>query len=257
MKKEKLKLLDDSGDRKYFTIVPNYILNHSTATDQALYLQMKRYAGEDGKCFVTQETLCKKLGIGRKALLKSLKYLLDHKWIEAIGLSGGKTRPIKTYKINDIWKENIEYYEKIPSQRQVSSGGDTVQKNSKIPSKRTVEEEPILRRTILTKVRDESAPFGNITINNLIKYFEEILQSSLDGTEQENRRYAYLLLKRFKKDFPSRDPEELIKGLITAGIGDSFHGKNLTNFKYLYYNAQKIIRSVKRDLSKNHITKIS
>jgi hypothetical protein len=48
-----VKILDNSGDKRYFTIVPNYILNHSTAIDQALYLQMKRLAGDEGLCFAT------------------------------------------------------------------------------------------------------------------------------------------------------------------------------------------------------------
>ncbi|MDE1767714.1 MAG: helix-turn-helix domain-containing protein, partial [Thaumarchaeota archaeon] len=94
---EKIEIKDNSGDRGYFTIIPNYILNHSTAIDQALYLQMKRIAGEDGHCFATEQTLRKKLGIGRQAFQKSLKYLIDHKWISFVGLTGGKTRPIKTY----------------------------------------------------------------------------------------------------------------------------------------------------------------
>lgn len=144
-----INIQDESGDKKYFTTIPNYIANHSTANDQALYFQMKRYAGENGKCFATQETIMKKMGVGRKAYNKSLKYLLKKKWIKFIGISGGKTRPIKTYAIVDIWKINIMEYEKIPAERTVSfqkipaeSNGDTGQKNSKIPAERTVEEEP-------------------------------------------------------------------------------------------------------------------
>ena len=45
---QKLLVDDGSGDKEFFTIVPNFILNHSTATEQALYLQLKRLAG-DGK----------------------------------------------------------------------------------------------------------------------------------------------------------------------------------------------------------------
>lgn len=149
----KIKIQDDSGDREFFTIIPNYILNHSSSTDQSLYLQMKRYAGEDGKCFATQETLMKKLGIGIKAYRKSLDYLIKKGWIEFVGLTGGKTRPIKTYKVNNIWQENSDYYKKISAERTLSKDTyqkerDTSQKNSKIPAESTVEEEPVLRRTI-------------------------------------------------------------------------------------------------------------
>lgn len=140
-----IKLEDGSGDKKYFTMIPNYIANHSSAIDQALYFQMKRYAGENGKCFASQETLMKKMDIGRKSYTKSLNYLLEKGWIKFVGMTKGKTRPVKTYAIVDIWKLNVLEYEKIPSERAVSpvKEKDTDQKSNMIQAKRTIEEEPI------------------------------------------------------------------------------------------------------------------
>lgn len=272
MEKTKLKLLDESGDRRYFTIIPNYILNHSTAIDQALYLQMKRYTGENGKCFATEQTLCKQLGIGRKALWKSLKYLAEHGWIKYVGLTGGKTRPIKTYKVNDIWRENIEHYKKIVSERDISINedntkdmsllsGDSAQKEHKIVLKRDIEEELVeeehIKKNQLAKAKENPESFGNKDINILVRYLEEAIKGSLDGTQQENRRYCYLLINRFKKDYPNRNPVEVTQFLISRGLEEKFHAKNITNFKYIYYNAMKILQSIKSDLNKNHITKIS
>ncbi len=159
---EKIKIKDESGDRKYWTQIPNYIANHSTANDQALYFQMKRYAGENGQCFATQETIMKKMGIGRMAYNKALNYLLKKKWIRFTGMTNGKTRPIKTYSIVDIWKLNIMEYEKIPSRTAVSSKkipsettGDTGQNSSKIPTRTAIEEEPykeeLLKKNISVK----------------------------------------------------------------------------------------------------------
>lgn len=143
-----VKIIDESNDRMYFTIVPNYILNHSSGIDKGLYLDMKRMAGEDGLCFMTEATMCKRNGIGEKQLHKSLKYLLDHKWIEFTGTSEGKTRPIKTYKIIDIWKINSEYYKskKIVAESGVSSekAKDSRQKQDKI----VAESRGILRTNI-------------------------------------------------------------------------------------------------------------
>lgn len=106
---------DESGDRKYFTIIPNYVLNHSTAIDQALYLQMKRFAGENGSCFASGRTLRKKLGIGVKAYNKSIKYLLEHEWIYYKGGQMVETasgaQMVKAYGIKDLWKRNNEHYE--------------------------------------------------------------------------------------------------------------------------------------------------
>ena len=40
-KMDNIDFVDESGDREHFTIIPNYIANHSSAVDQALYFQMK------------------------------------------------------------------------------------------------------------------------------------------------------------------------------------------------------------------------
>lgn len=145
MKQNDLKITDDSQDRKYFTITPNFVLNHSTANDQALYAQMKKAAGENGRCFMTQQTMCKKLHIGGVKLRKALRYLLKQKWITFVGTTPGKTRPIDTYQINDIWKLNIDHYQekKIKSKSNISSnkGKDKVQIRHKIKSRSDLEED--------------------------------------------------------------------------------------------------------------------
>lgn len=111
-----IEIADESGDRKYFTMVPNYILNHSSGVDQALYLQMKRCAGEGNDCFASEKYLQKQLGIGWKRLKRSLAYLLEHNWVYLKGYKIVQTRggeqSIKVYGIRDLWKMNIEYYSK-------------------------------------------------------------------------------------------------------------------------------------------------
>jgi len=72
---------DGSNDKAYFTMVPNIVLNHSSAVDQALYMQMKRLAGEKnggGLCTASHRTLMGKLQIGPKALKTSIAYLIEH-----------------------------------------------------------------------------------------------------------------------------------------------------------------------------------
>lgn len=76
MKNDKFKILDKSGDRKYFTIIPNYIVNHSTVYEQAIYLQMKRIAGEEGTCWMSAMGLAKRLGCSRNTVAKYQKKLV-------------------------------------------------------------------------------------------------------------------------------------------------------------------------------------
>jgi len=127
---ENMGFADESGDRENFTIIPNYIRNHSTAIDQSLYFNMKSYAGEHGECFVSEKTLMKKMSIGRKALKKSITYLLGHKWITLKGYrmvkTAGGEQYIKVYAVNNIWKLNSDYFHQRGSQKNTPS-----QKNTK------------------------------------------------------------------------------------------------------------------------------
>ena len=114
---DKIIINDNSGDHKYFSLLPHYILNHSTANDQALYMQMKRYAGETatGTCWASKKTLKEKLNIGHKALTTSIDYLLKRGWIEFKGKklveTKGGPQLVDEYSVTDIWKQNILYYE--------------------------------------------------------------------------------------------------------------------------------------------------
>jgi hypothetical protein len=138
----KINIKDESNDRGYFTIVPNYILNHSTAVAQALYLQLKRLAGEKGVAYPGSRYLRDKLKISQPTLRKEFKYLLEKGWIEYAGekeieTDGGQQK-IKSYRIVDIWQINNKTYqrgEKIdtPCQRGekidtqgVKSGGEKI-----------------------------------------------------------------------------------------------------------------------------------
>ena len=161
------QIIDESGDKIFFTIVPNYVLNHSTAIDQSLYSQMKKAAGENGECFITEENLCKKMGIGKLRLRKSIDYLIKHRWIDFLGRKYGKTRPVNTYKINDIWKLNADFYEdkKISSESAVSLKNikDTVQISSKISSETIHKEEHIQEDISIinnTSRKQVSCPLG-------------------------------------------------------------------------------------------------
>ena len=173
---KEFKIEDKSNDRRYFTIIPNYITDNSTSNDQSLYLQMKRHAGEAGICFVTQETLMAKMAIGKNSLHKSLNFLLEHRWIEYAGLTQGKTRPVKTYKVNDIWKINQDYYDKIPAETAVSSdkivaetAGDSGQNSTKIVAETAVEEDIVeedILRIYVTLANGDKSPSAETPVGD-------------------------------------------------------------------------------------------
>jgi len=111
---EQLSVQDGSNDRKYFTIIPNYVLDHSTANTQALYLQLKRLAGENGLAYPASRYLRGKLGISYNTLKKELGNLIKKGWIVEgekieIKTDGGRQK-VKSYKIVDIWYINNGYF---------------------------------------------------------------------------------------------------------------------------------------------------
>jgi len=111
---EVIKIIDESSDKKYFTIIPNYIINHSSDTAQALYLQLKRLSGDSGTAYPTMNFLTKQLQASKPTIRKELKYLLEKGWIIDAGFfeitTKGGVQKIKGYKMGDIWKKNMEHY---------------------------------------------------------------------------------------------------------------------------------------------------
>ena len=124
---------NESGDKKYFTQIPNMIVNHSTAYEQSLYLIMKRLAGEGGQCFASMNFLAKKMGVDKKSVAKTITKLLARKWIvetEKTKVRGGSVR---TFVIIDLWKLNMDNYESGRQITTLESGSINRESGSIIP----------------------------------------------------------------------------------------------------------------------------
>lgn len=198
-KKDKIQITDSSGDRKYWTQIPNIIANHSTANDQALYFQMKRFAGENGMCFATKETLMKKMGIGEVALNKSIKYLLSKQWIKFTGKVKGKTRPISSYMIMDIWKLNVDKYKQIPSKQ----GIRIPSKTETNPLQTRIEEEPFKKNKSICLIlknwnERQTSPIPSFKPENIVnKHGSEKIQMMIGQYGKVNGGFS-LFLKALK-----------------------------------------------------------
>jgi hypothetical protein len=200
-----MEIRDNSQDKKYFTIIPNYIANHSTANDQALYFQMKRLVGDEEKiCYASEKYLKKQLKIGSKALKKSIKYLLEHGWIEHAGtretMTEGGRQKINTYIVKDIWKMNMEYFQGVSKSEPLNSQGVLesnlrgVQKESKgVAFKQR-------RRTYKNNIKKELSINGK-EINEIINNFKEINPSYKKFFNNKTQRSAVeKLLKNYGKE---------------------------------------------------------
>ncbi len=110
--KELAEIIDESGDRKYFTQIPNIVINGSTAYEQSLYLIMKRIAGETGSCYASLNWLAKKMGVHRISVKETIEKLKKRKWIQEIEKKRIRGGQVRQFKITDIWAVNIKKYEK-------------------------------------------------------------------------------------------------------------------------------------------------
>lgn len=154
MIEENTQFIDESGDRKHFTIVPNIIVNGYTAMESGVYLYIKKRAGEGGEFYERVKIAARNLGIDPKTFRKirdkfvrdgKLKYVGERK--ESASRQGGK-QTIKVYKITDIWKENIKNYKgrentptlKLKGRENTSLKG----RENTTPNNNLIKKEPII-----------------------------------------------------------------------------------------------------------------
>lgn len=144
----KFKVVDKSGDRDYFTIIPNYVISNASPYELAIYLHMKRVAGETGSCWLSAQTMADKLGCSRNTIAKYRNELLNRGWIEVVG-KAGKTKPTDEYRIVDLWGVNHKEYAKKDSstveqsQKDSSTGDEIVHHVNLVSSPRVHKEDPI------------------------------------------------------------------------------------------------------------------
>jgi hypothetical protein len=112
---QKTIIEDGSNDKRYFTLIPNYVLDHSTLWDREVYIQLKRIAGDDGTCWKGRKKLKEICGMSLGRLRKSLNYLRMNGWIDFIGTrkiyTKGGIQEVNEYKITDLWNLNNNYYQ--------------------------------------------------------------------------------------------------------------------------------------------------
>ena len=113
------KYIDKSRDKDYFSMIPHYVTNHSTAYEQSLYLQMKRIAGENRTCWASPTLIGKRMKASANTVRKYRKKLLERGWIRKVGEKRvGKTKQvIGEYEVVDLWKLNMDYYNKLKTAR--------------------------------------------------------------------------------------------------------------------------------------------
>lgn len=166
----KLTIVDDGDPKKYWAQVPNIVCDLGLPSQAlALYLQIKRVAGEGGTCYKSTRTLALALKVSTGTVVRA-KALLERDWpqlgnkplirtIEKPNPRGGK--PYHEIRVTDIWHANMkaftsatieldnqvpEFARQVPrSRKQVPEPSATIEhKNNppeEEPNKKTPQEE--------------------------------------------------------------------------------------------------------------------
>lgn len=205
--------------------------------------------------WISQYQIEQKTGRSGRAISTAINNCVKENWIEARDENGNLLdTPAKRAGKKIFYRLGRIFLDKIETPEKSSEVGETPEKFSSekfsseksSPYKRnTITKEKLLQNTSSKEEGQKPVSYGNEEINQIIEFLKSKLGGSLDGSQKENRRFAFLLLNRLKKDYSDKNTIKIIKFLIETGLQDKFHFRNITNFKYLFYNAQKIIQSFK------------
>lgn len=196
----------------------------------------KKQTVKAGQVLTGLKKLSEKTGIAQATIYRILKYLENEKQIEQQ----------KTTKYTLITIVNWDKYQKNEKQneKQMKNKRKTNEKQMKTYNNVNNENN---ENNISNDIGKKPSSYGNEEINACISYLKQKIDAELDGSVTENRRYCYNLLRKLKKQYPDTEAVNNVKLLIDIGLQDRFHRKNITSFKYLFYNAQRIIQSYKSD----------
>lgn len=194
MKNDAFKITDKSGDRKYFAMIPYYVVNHSSAYEQSLYLVMKRIASEEGTCWASPQTIAKIMDVAPNTVRKYRKKLEQRGWVKKIGSRQiGKTnQTTHEYEIVDLWKLNVDFY----SSKRKGASDESFQHEEESSQ----------------PVREKDSPVGNKekgiqeeTVKKIYEHYTEKINKSSRLTEGAKAK--------IRKRLESYTDEELIRAM--------------------------------------------
>lgn len=185
----KFKISEEPSDRRFFTIVPNYVINHSTPYERSIYLYMKRLAGEHGSCWASNQTIAEHEGCSRNTVAKYIKQLVKRGWIKQVGYrSVGQTKQkVAEYRIVDLWDQNNQFYAK----KKVSNNDSFVPIKTRKVS--TVDEK------VSTIVHKEDLVKKNHTIYKAKPSFADDTNRAIDLFKEINPNYKNLFKNKTQR----------------------------------------------------------
>lgn len=195
---------------------------------------------EDGEVYLGKEKIQIKMGefvFGRETASEELKMKPStiRNWIDTLKKdSYVDIKPTNKYSIVKVlnWEsyQGNGQHSGQQSKNKVKTNGKQMDTNKKVNNVEKVN----------NGINNTTDSKRNINVDKVISLIKEKFDLQvLDGTDKENRQYAYLLLRKVKEDL------SVIETVLDIAAADRFWNNKITAVKPFYYNLVKIASSVK------------
>lgn len=203
-------------NKSYYAVIPADVrYSNIPANAKLLYGEITALCNEKGYCWATN---------GYFAKLYKVKNETISRWASALQKQG-------FIRIEPNKSKGFERRIFLSTYSQKSQG---------LLTKRSIAiDKKVKHNNTVNTTSNTPTEYGKPSINELISFLED--KVLMDGTKTQNRNYCNNLIKKMVKEFPARNSVELIKHVIELGLEDEFHSKNITGFKYIYYNISKLM----------------
>lgn len=214
------------GDDAYLNSYARYFDTFTTA----VYFSLCRHADKNQSCFPAQSLIAEEHNMGKRTVIEKLKVLEEWKII--------KKKKVRSK--NGKWLNNTYFLLDKSEWKQPSAGaahGSTKCRKLHNQVQELHTKDTHKKDTHITLIHKciKGKTYGNQDVNKIISYFKERLHlPMLDGSEKQNRRYGWLLLKKF-------NGVSGVTKLIDFASEDDFWKDKLASLQKLYYKGVEII----------------
>lgn len=173
-----MQFQDHSGDKKYFTIIPNMLIEKMSSANIHIYMIMKRISGDSSKpIWISKKYLMKRLEVGHTSVTKALAeleamHLIEFRESRDVEIKGVMQK-VAFYSIQDIWQQNFTFFNKNTKSKD-DKGGSVGDRGGFCAEQGGVLGGTLRRTSTKNKQEDTLQSSGNTQIPALIKEFEPI-----------------------------------------------------------------------------------
>ncbi|MCJ7443115.1 MAG: helix-turn-helix domain-containing protein [Methanotrichaceae archaeon] len=150
-------------DRKYYTMIPNMIFDIGFSIQTImLYCELKRIAGEKGKCWMSTANLAKKCDMSTGSVSESKRDLVENSFI--------KIKKIKCDKgfyheieIVDVWLRNITFFTSSSPHEELTFSPHEKVRSLGETKNNTIKNNPVIAKNNLQKELHKDIPVQPIS----------------------------------------------------------------------------------------------